>query len=879
MKKALKIIGLTLLSLIIVIGAAAGIYFGTYQSTMVFDFSKKTGEVKKGASGYLYGIAENGVPSAEMVESIDVQTISQKVSGGLQHPVGDIDNADKMLKDVKYEVVYLQDIYDTWYYKYDDIMTARSKGEYDWQEFLNSDYLPKVEKTVKRMSEKTYKAPVVYCLYNECDNGIWFGESQKDDNPDNKYGVWCDYNDSGKDNFNLAWKQTYDLVKSLDKNALIGGPGFCDFDVYELEYFLTFCKDNNCLPDIMIYHELAEREAYYFDEHIRDYRALEKKLGINELEIIITEYGMMSENGYPGEMVKYITQFENCKVYGDTAYWRLADNLNDTCADDNSPNAQWWLMRWYTDMKGETVKSTNKDILSSDFANFFKYRYDSLSFNGFMGIASTNGSEIDVVCGGGERKSRVQLKHLDSTGLYGKEVTVTVEETVYKGLYGIVNKPVIIKQFNTKLKKSLTVELGKLDKANAYHIVITEMQGKDEIEEARPIRYEFENGTLLGKAYTYDSYAPASGGNEEKHDLVGGMENEGDGVEITINIPDDGNYMLDFIYGNSNDGKWLENGRQDPNGRVNTKVKLSFDGKQKDIIELPNTIKSEYTSCYSLPYEYYKAGEHTIRLEHVEGTYVLDSLVVTPESGTEQYIAILPDEDRTTESSNAFLAVAPHDGYYYYACNAAEMSVNGNKSKIYKEAAVYLKRGLNYIEIPANDIVLLTISSDKELKECNMFGFSPKDFTLNGRASVKTITVDDKKYPYIDGLTNGSGSAALTVNADVSGAYCFTVEYSNNDEGGVHDYNVDLIERYFTVSVNGKKQGNIYCRNTYSWQTRKTVTFTADLKKGKNTVVLSNDNSENFNGKSTSAPYIFNLNVNPLFSEPVCITNTYNKKG
>ena len=53
----------------------------------------------------------------------------------------------------------------------------------------------------------------------------------------------------------------------------------------------------------------------------------------------------------------------------------------------------------------------------------------------------------------------------------------------------------------------------------------------------------------------------------------------------------------------------------------------------------------------------------------------------------------------------------------------------------------------------------------------------------------------------------------------------------------------------------------------------------ADLKKGKNTVVLSNDNSENFNGKSTSAPYIFNIKVNPLFSEPDCITNTYNKKG
>ena len=60
---------------------------------------------------------------------------------------------------------------------------------------------------------------------------------------------------------------------------------------------------------------------------------------------------------------------------------------------------------------------------------------------------------------------------------------------------------------------------------------------------------------------------------------------------------------------------------------------------------------------------------------------------------------------------------------------------------------------------------------------------------------------------------------------------------------------------------------------------QKSWAITVNLKKGKNTVVLSNDNSENFNGKSTSAPYIFNLNVNPLFSEPVCITNTYNTKG
>lgn len=860
MKKVLKITGISLLSVIVIIAAAAGIFFATYQSTVAFDFAKKTGEVKKGASGYLYGIAENGVPSAEMVESLDVQTIAQKVSGGLQHPVGDIDSADKLLKNVKYEVVYLQDVYDTWYYKYDDIMTARSKGEYDWQEFINTDYLPKVEKTVKNMAKNKYNAPIVYCLYNECDNGTWFGDSVKDENPDNKYGVRCDYNDKGKDNFNLAWKQTYDLVKGINKSALIGGPGFCDFDLYELEYFLSFCKENGCLPDIMIYHELAEREAFYFDEHIRAYRALEKKLGIEPLEIIITEYGMMSENGYPGEMVKYITQFENNKVYGDNAYWRLADNLNDTCADDNSPNAEWWLMRWYTDMKGETVEGKNKDILSSDFANYFKYHYEELSFNGFMGIASTDGEEIDVVCGGGERKSRVQLKHLDSTSLYGKEVTVTVEETVYKGLYGVVNKPVILKQYNTKLRKSLTVEIGRLDKANAYHIVIKEAHGFDEKEASRSERYEFENGTLTGNAYTYDSYCPASGGNEEGHDMVGGMENEGDGVEITVNT-DDGNYMLDFVYGNSNDGEWLESGRQDPDGRVNTRVKLTIDGEEQEL-ELPNTIKSEYTSCYSVPAMQLKKGEHKIRVEHIEGTYVLDSLVVTPYDPNDNAAYFMPDADRTTDKVNSYLAVAQTDGYYEICSNASAMTVNKAEIVFNGGAAkAYLKRGLNYLDLTADGTLGGVSYIGEGTENVKTATYNPRH--ISGKDGAKRVVDKGKDIDYIDGISSEGGSAEIAYNAEKDGVYFLTFEYANNDEGGVHDYNVDLIERYITVSVNGKEQGNCYCRNTYSWQTSKTVTFTAELKKGKNIITLTNNGKDSFNGSPTYAPHIYGVSVIP----------------
>ncbi len=857
MKKALKITGITLLSLILIIGICVGLFFLTYQATVKFDFSEKTGAVKKGASGYLYGLAEDGVPSREMTESVDIQTISQKVSGGLQHPIGDIDNVSPMLKGTEYEIVYLQDIYDTWYYKYADIMTARSKGEYDWQELLNTDYLPKVEETVNRMSAKSYPAQIVYCLYNECDNGIWFGESQKDENPDNQYGVWCDYNEAGRDNFNAAWKQTFDLVRSIDKNALIGGPGFCDYNRDEIKYFLEFCRDNNCLPEIMIYHELAEKEAYYFDEHVSDYRKIEEELGIAPLEIIITEYGMMSETGYPGKMVQYITQIEDNKVYADSAYWRLANNLNDTCASANTPNAQWWLMRWYTDMKGETVKSTNLDILSSDLENTIKYHYDSLSFYGFMGIASVSdeGNEIDVVCGGGNKKSKVCLTNLDKTALYGKEVEILVEEVVYKGLFGEVTKPVVLKDYNKRLGKSLTVELGELDEANAYHIVICEGEaGKEDI---RPERYEFEYGALLGAAYTYDSYCPASGGTEENHELVGGMENDGDGVEIEIDIKKDGEYLLDFIYGNSNDGEWNENGRQDPDGRADTQVKLSLDGNE-EYIYLSNTIKSEYTSCYSFPVSLAE-GKHKIRLTHGEGTYVLDSLVVTPVS-EDKKIAVLPDGDRTTEETTAYLAVAPKDNYYTVKANAQKAVIDGTQITFNEgEATVFLKKGFSYIEADGEIISVMELDAEYEYPTY----ISAEQAKLGGTAALKEIPYKngDEYMTCIDGISSNGGEAEFSVNAEADGDYRVVLEYSNNDEGGVHDYNVDLIERYVTAEVNGRNIGNIYCRNTYSWQTRDTVCFTVKLKKGANKIVLKNDGKTKFNGNDTYAPYIFGIGI------------------
>lgn len=397
MKKILKVLIVTVLCIVFVVGISLGAFLIFYTPSLTADLSEKTGGVTTGASGYLYGIAQEGVPSKNITESIDISTVSQKTAGGLQHPIGDIDDVYPQLENTDYNVVYLQDIYSTWYYEHDSIEKQRSEGIYDWRAFLNNDYLPKVKESVKYISNAPYSDKVVYCLYNECDNGVWFGETIQDENC--TYGVYGAYNDVGQQNFFEAWKITYDLVKSVNPNAIVGGPGFCNYDSSEIESFMVYCAENNCVPEVMIYHELDDNSVYHWQSHVKNYRSIEKKLGVEELPIIVTEYGRMQDNGMPGKMLQYITQIETSKVYADNAYWRLADNLNDVAADDNSPNSNWWLYRWYTDMEGQTVDIKYQDLFKSNFGKALK-REAEFSSKGFMGIVTitANGTSQDVYC-------------------------------------------------------------------------------------------------------------------------------------------------------------------------------------------------------------------------------------------------------------------------------------------------------------------------------------------------------------------------------------------------------------------------------------------------------------------------------------------------
>lgn len=840
--KTLLKIFISVIAVLAIIAGGFGIYFANYTPSVTFDAANLTGEVTNGASGYLYGIAQDGVPSYEMTASLDVSSVSAKTQGGLQHPIGEVEDiAAEVVSDgtCDYIVVYLQDMYSTWYYDHVHIEEMQAKGVYDFKNYIETEYFPLIEQTVRALKNADYHNKLVYCIYNEPDNGVWF-------------------DDHNRDEFYEAWKLTYDYVKSLDEAAVIGGPGFYEYDTDKINGFLKFTSANSCTPQVMIYHELNYRALYDWQFHVDDLKEIENQYGIDtDTPIIVTEYGMMEDNGNPNTMLKYIARIENSKVYANQAYWLLANNFCNTCADYNTPNSAWWVYRWYADMTGQTMAVTEKNILHSDIgkaiAGARKPRYRQ-----FLGLGTLDNQKgkICLLVSGADYDGAVKIENLDTTGLYGKNINVTISAVTYQGISGKVYKPEIVQIYNTVCSSdNITVDMGEFMNADtAYKIEITALDEADETEFINDNlyqRYEFENGTLLGEAYTYDSAYATTG---EQNGMVGGMEKDGDGVALEIEVPEDGNYELKFIYGNSNDGKYDENGRQHPDERAISTVHFELDGSESSF-SVENTIKSELTSSYEMVCEL-TAGKHTIKITHNKGTIVLDSLLVRQES-SDSSLEVIED----TDYENGFFAVSPADGYYDIAFDSyADVSI-GLKGYITvptnaaDTVTVFLKRGLNYLRTSGS--ISYILPSTRAGAE---WYFEPRQMTLDGTAEIKTVAYLNTEY--VTGISSDGGSAEITVNTEYAGNYALTILYANNHEQGVHDYNVDLIEDCVTLFVNGRMQKNLYCRNTYSWDSFTTVVTDIALEKGENHIVLYNDGSNLFNGTPSYAPNIAAVIVN-----------------
>ncbi|MBR5544171.1 MAG: carbohydrate-binding protein [Clostridia bacterium] len=826
LKKILLGIGISVLSLVIV----AGIAFAIIKvPTLTIDFSQQS-ELTGRASGFLYGIAEDDVPTAEIVESIGINTLATKPAGGLQHPIGDVNQVAETFTEAggEYLLIYTQDMYDTWYYQLDSLEL----------------YNERVRKTVTEMENSEYKDKLVYCIYNEMDNGQWFGDH------------WVEEN---RYKFYDAWLSTYNVVKEINPDAKIAGPGHCGYNYDWNKEFLTYCKANNCMPNMFVWHELAGEpnySIYWMEYRFNEFNEMCDELGVERIPICISEYGLMQTNGIPGESVKWISRLEASDIYGCVAYWRLANNLAEVVADDVTPNSNYWVYKFYADMKGKELDVTEWDLFHSNIGNWLKGKYPLFN-KGFIGMASFDESEkkFYVLTGGSAEDSKIKIENIDEKYFKnGDKVTVKVTYVDFKGLGGAVYSPEdcmteVVKVSGNAIKFTLPCER----ESQSYFIEITPYDNEEENEnENRTLRFEAEDATFDGNAFVPEwiSYASSKGL------VVKGLDKEST-IKFTVDVDKAGTYSLDFVYAN---------GAVEA-GRISAETQISINGNDH-FIKFPSTIKDEYMECVTIVADLKKGknnvyinvlNDTVLTLDFIDAQFKLED-GVEYDGPIDMYFAPLQSRNVDT-NENAYSIIVEYGGHYKlsYTDNRLPDAVNG---VIYKEEIKYLHRGYNKIVLD-NNLSLAKVESAQNIDK-KIYTITPTDMQIFNGATLEDDenTSSGKRIGWI---ASDTGSyATFNVNVKEAGYYNFTIEYANNEEGGYHDYNVDLVERYITFTVNGENRGNYFFRSTYSWETYKTKTVVLYLDEGNNEIKLSNDGSYSFNNKVTYAPNIGDIQVNPF---------------
>ncbi len=363
--------------------------------TITVASATSTGAVLWGASGWLYGLGENNEVNDSMITGlVHPGYFGQKAPWGSQHPDGDALNTAVQAKRVGGKGVYvcMQDYYSAWPYQNNGI----------------ADYLNVVKMEANNIVANANRSFFVYSIFNEPD-WIWYS---------GKVSQMCS-----------DWKACFQAIRAIDSSAKIIGPGYSTWKEADYRTFFTYCKANNCLPDMTSWHELDGSLFSGWYTHYSQYRKIESDLGISARTIVINEYGRSGgvDVPVPGNLIQYIARFENSKVYGCMPFWTGIGTLNDLVANNNTaqnvrasclnkPTGAWYLYQWYGQMTGNTVSVTLP------------------SQNGSLqALASKSGNSVTVLFGGSLRSTDVFDTTIKVTGLAGTSAAYSVLETANTG--------------------------------------------------------------------------------------------------------------------------------------------------------------------------------------------------------------------------------------------------------------------------------------------------------------------------------------------------------------------------------------------------------------------------------------------------------------
>ena len=398
------------------------------------DCNNKLRKATHCASGSLYGLIENKPADFDsLVAPLHPYVFNNPARGsnGHQQPFGDALQVAKRLTASPGALVSIRlaDILPGWPYRFPGL----------------DNWLNEVKSFISDKKQSGLTNWYGYEIWNEPD------------------GTWKDPNGL---NFNDLWKKTYDVIKQNDPNEKIIGPCYSWYQEDKLKNFLSFTKANNCVPDIVCWHELSGIQGA--SSHFQSYRKMESSLGIKELPISINEYcdAKHELEGQPGSSARFFGKFERHKIDSGMITWwftQFPGRLGSLLANDNEKGAGWFVYKWYGDMTGDMVYVTPPND-------------NSELVDGAACVDSEKGYISFIVGGPNDGTINAEFKNVPS--FIGSTAKVTVEKVDW------TSKDTVSKGSDTVFEKNmgvtngqLTVNIPSTNNNSGYRVYITKGEG------------------------------------------------------------------------------------------------------------------------------------------------------------------------------------------------------------------------------------------------------------------------------------------------------------------------------------------------------------------------------------------------------------------
>lgn len=430
-----KLIGV-LLSLVLIL-TAVPVTHVTAANTMVVDCNSVIREATHCANGSLYGIIENTPGDINsLVAPLHPFVMRNPARGGSgnQHPYGDAIKVAKRLSSIPGAKVSI------------DLADILPYWPYQWPGM--SGWLNQVKSFINDKKASGCTNWYGYEIWNEPD------------------GTWKSQNGT----FEELWRQTYNVIRQNDPSEKIIGP--CDswYNHNRMKSFLQYCKANNCIPDIISWHELSGIEGV--SSHIKAYRQLEKELGIRELPISINEYcdAKHELEGQPGSSARFIGKFERYKVDSAMITWWFVPHpgrLGSLLATDTQKGAGWYFYKWYGDMTGNMVNVTPPN--------------DNSALVDGAACVDKDKQYISFIFGGpNDGTIRTTFKNLPS--FIGSNANIKVEKIDWVSKDTVSYGPKTVSNQNyAVVNGQITVSVSGCNESSGYRIYITKGDGSSVI--------------------------------------------------------------------------------------------------------------------------------------------------------------------------------------------------------------------------------------------------------------------------------------------------------------------------------------------------------------------------------------------------------------